>query len=485
MPDKQKDTEVFEVVFLNIKGRGTVPRDCGMSGLELLRPLSTKHLGLGLKDPSHAHARVDLPKSVKLEILGTNGEKRFRLIDARNGTEVAEGSLLSREAADWEIFPGHELMICTCEDYPEIELTCRSWGSPTPENAKAESKPVRAAGVILKRGASAPKSHAADRAEKQAQGLVVSSPTPTPEPVPVLPATPGALVQPVLMLEISKLRPLEGQPRIEFFSIKEMADSLRIFGQRQPVTVRVITGDPKHTHELIDGERRLRGAILAGLTHLKAIVEDPDEKDVFFNSFVANWNRDNHSPYETVLAIKRAVAEGRSAKLISEATGKTLSWVYGYISVGKLPHDILSQMAMSVPEKERLRYDVALLISRLPNEAAMREVWEKSRGGKSPGEVRNAAKALIAGQAVPTSNRPQRPFDRARVIGRALLGGLKVKPTFGEIGDNEAMLLLNEKGLDAVTLAEETSLMYLELAEKLKAYKIKVAAAAAARANMK
>jgi len=67
------------------------------------------------------------------------------------------------------------------------------------------------------------------------------------------------------------------QPRTSFDeqAMEELAASIRKLGIVQPLTVREIGGG---RYQLIAGERRLRAARLAGLTHVPAYIRTADDQ---------------------------------------------------------------------------------------------------------------------------------------------------------------------------------------------------------------
>src|SRR5579872_154476 len=75
---------------------------------------------------------------------------------------------------------------------------------------------------------------------------------------------------------IEEIRPNRNQPRQEWddAALEDLTASIRAEGILQPLIVR---GDPG-AYELIAGERRLRAARAAGLTHVPVILREADEE---------------------------------------------------------------------------------------------------------------------------------------------------------------------------------------------------------------
>jgi len=70
-------------------------------------------------------------------------------------------------------------------------------------------------------------------------------------------------------ISISQIQANPFQPRTEFeeVALTELADSIKIHGVIQPITVRKMGYD---SYQIISGERRTRASILAGLSRIPA-----------------------------------------------------------------------------------------------------------------------------------------------------------------------------------------------------------------------
>ena len=82
-----------------------------------------------------------------------------------------------------------------------------------------------------------------------------------------------------LSLPISQVEPGLKQPRKRFDeeSLQDLADSIRIHGVIQPLTVRRLASG---YYQIIAGERRWRAAKLAGLTEVPAVIIEADDRKV-------------------------------------------------------------------------------------------------------------------------------------------------------------------------------------------------------------
>jgi len=159
----------------------------------------------------------------------------------------------------------------------------------------------------------------------------------------------------LLEIPISLIRPFPDQPRRSFNQSRLMAlgESMRLNGQRTPVTVKRITGDAIHQFELVDGERRLRASILCNLPTLIAYVEKVDSPDdQFISSVTANFNREPHTHLEITYALKKmfdiftkkgckeSEAIGRIATVVAYSEG----WVYQYLGFLRLEPEVRAKL---------------------------------------------------------------------------------------------------------------------------------------------
>lgn len=96
----------------------------------------------------------------------------------------------------------------------------------------------------------------------------------------------------VLNLPVDKIRPNPYQPRRYFnqLSLEELAASIREYGVVQPISVRIINGN---SYELVAGERRLKAAILAGLTTVPSIIIDVNDSNSALIALIENLQRQN------------------------------------------------------------------------------------------------------------------------------------------------------------------------------------------------
>lgn len=130
------------------------------------------------------------------------------------------------------------------------------------------------------------------------------------------------------------------QPRTSFDeqALEELAASIRKLGIVQPLTVRETGGG---RYQLIAGERRLRAARLAGLTHVPAYIRTADDQAMLELALVENIQREDLDAVEVAISFQRLIEECRlTQEELSERVGKQRSTVANYLRLLKLPAEI-------------------------------------------------------------------------------------------------------------------------------------------------
>jgi ParB family chromosome partitioning protein len=130
------------------------------------------------------------------------------------------------------------------------------------------------------------------------------------------------------------------QPRTTFDeqSLEELSVSIKKLGIVQPLTVREV-GHGRY--QLIAGERRLRAARLAGLTHVPAYVRTADDQAMLELALVENIQREDLDAVEVAISFQRLIEECKlTQEQLSDRVGKQRSTVANYLRLLKLPAEI-------------------------------------------------------------------------------------------------------------------------------------------------
>ena len=130
------------------------------------------------------------------------------------------------------------------------------------------------------------------------------------------------------------------QPRTHFdqAALQELAESIKIQGIIQPVTVRQLG---TNAYQLISGERRLQASKLAGLDTIPAYIRKADDQQMLEMALIENIQRENLNAIEIALSYQRLVSEcNLKQEELGDRVGKNRSTVTNYLRLLKLPPDI-------------------------------------------------------------------------------------------------------------------------------------------------
>ena len=181
-----------------------------------------------------------------------------------------------------------------------------------------------------------------------------------PEEKPKKTDTSASPVQTVHMLPVDRIIPNPNQPRKTFddTALFRLAESIRQYGILQPLTVRHIIRNEKEMplaqsktgeislvservynpkpqaekpplYEVIAGERRLRAAVLAGLSEVPCLFSDVSDSRSAELAIVENIQREDLNIFEEAEAIAQLI---RSCSLTQEQAASRLSYSQSYIA---------------------------------------------------------------------------------------------------------------------------------------------------------
>lgn len=130
----------------------------------------------------------------------------------------------------------------------------------------------------------------------------------------------------IIEIPIDKIVPNPNQPRKYFDEdeLKALSESISENGIIQPITVR----ENNDTYEIIAGERRYRGALIAGFECVPCIIVDADESESAVMALVENIQRKNLNFFDEALAIKNMIdVFGLTQEETAKKLGKTQSTI--------------------------------------------------------------------------------------------------------------------------------------------------------------
>lgn len=138
-------------------------------------------------------------------------------------------------------------------------------------------------------------------------------------------------------IEIRAIEVNPFQPRTDFdqVALQELADSIKLQGIIQPITVRKLS---EQAYQLISGERRLQASKIAGLTHIPAYIRTADDQQMLELALIENIQRENLNPIEIALSYQRLLSECKlKQEELGERVGKNRATVTNYLRLLKLP----------------------------------------------------------------------------------------------------------------------------------------------------
>jgi ParB family chromosome partitioning protein len=146
----------------------------------------------------------------------------------------------------------------------------------------------------------------------------------------------GAIASiPVSAIEANPFQP---RNRYEEASLEDLAASIREQGIIQPITIRKLGYD---RYQLISGERRLRAAIIAGVTEIPSYIRVANDHQMLELALVENIQRKDLNPLEIAFAFQRLIDEcNLTQEQLSERVGKKRTTITNYIRLLKLPAEI-------------------------------------------------------------------------------------------------------------------------------------------------
>ncbi len=142
-----------------------------------------------------------------------------------------------------------------------------------------------------------------------------------------------------LSCDIHQIHPNPFQPRMRFKpeELEELSRSIKEQGVLQPLIVRrAETG-----FELVAGERRLRAAKMAGLSHVPVVVRDVPDAQLLELSIIENIQREDLNALEEAEAYYRLMTEfDLTQEEVAARVGKSRPAIANFLRLRQLPEPI-------------------------------------------------------------------------------------------------------------------------------------------------
>ena len=204
----------------------------------------------------------------------------------------------------------------------------------------------------------------------------------------------------VVFLPARSIRPNPAQPRKVFRedALEELAESIRQHGILQPLSVRRVG----NIYELIAGERRLRAALLAGLSEIPCIIMQMDAQESGITAMIENLQRQDLDYLEEAAGIAGLMQRcGLSQEQAARLLGKSQSTVANKLRLLRHSDRVLDALRESGLTERHAR---ALL--KLPTEEEkLTAIEEIIRQSMSVARAEKYIASLLAGRV----KGPQKP----------------------------------------------------------------------------
>ena len=144
------------------------------------------------------------------------------------------------------------------------------------------------------------------------------------------------------LINISEIKANKDQPRKDFKKeeLEELASSIKSQGVLQPIVVRKKN---EQQYEIIAGERRWRGAQIAGLHEIPALVKSMTDNEAQEAALIENIQRENLNAVEEAKAYKKLLEnENTGYDSLSTIIGKSKSHISNMLRLLELDVEILN-----------------------------------------------------------------------------------------------------------------------------------------------
>lgn len=158
----------------------------------------------------------------------------------------------------------------------------------------------------------------------------------------------------IFWVDADKIKPNPYQPRRDFDEarLRDLADSIKQYGVLQPLTVSRMEvekegGGLVTEYELIAGERRLRAAILAGVSQVPVIIRTGDTAMMKLElAIIENLQREDLNVVDRARAFFRLANEFKfTHNEIAKKMGRSREYVSNSLRILSLPEEIIAGLS--------------------------------------------------------------------------------------------------------------------------------------------
>lgn len=194
-----------------------------------------------------------------------------------------------------------------------------------------------------------------------------------------------------ILLEKIETNPFQPRSSFDEESLNELAESIKVQGIIQPITVRQLNSD---TYQLISGERRFQASRKAGLKTIPAYVRTANDQQMLEMALIENIQRENLNSLEIALSYQRLISEcNLKQEELGERVGKNRSTVTNYLRLLKLPPDIQAAVrdsrlsmghARALISVERIEDQLSIFKKIIEHDLSVRKTEELVRNLDAP-----------------------------------------------------------------------------------------------------
>lgn len=178
-------------------------------------------------------------------------------------------------------------------------------------------------------------------------------------------------------LSISQVEPGLNQPRKRFepAALADLAESIRVHGIIQPLTVRRLASG---YYQIIAGERRWRAAKEAGLAEVPAVIIEADDRKVMELGLIENLQREDLNPAEEARGYQSLMEDyGLTQEQVAQRMGKSRPAVANTLRLLALPDDLMKLVEEGQLSAGHARAILGAPTPSLQRQAAKRVVEEQ------------------------------------------------------------------------------------------------------------
>ena len=259
-----------------------------------------------------------------------------------------------------------------------------------------------------------------------------------------------------ITLPISQVEPGLKQPRKRFDpeALADLADSIRLHGIIQPLTVRRLSSG---YYQIIAGERRWRAAKQAGLLEVPVVIVEADDRKVMELGLIENLQREDLNPMEEAMGYQSLIVEyGLTQEEVAQQVGKSRPAIANALRLLGLCPSVRQLVELGALSAGHARA-LLQLPAPLQESAAQKVVAE----GLSVRQTELLAKRLSKGEDSSSPSAPANVADLSLYLGElekrlSSRYGRKVTITAGKRKGKVELEYYNQADLEALLSALDT-----------------------------